>query len=130
MNADDKKKCHGIIHTASLAAGAIGGGLAQLPGSDAVPITAIQIGMIISLGTVFGREITETAAKSILGGALSAIGGRTLSQFLVGWIPGFGNLINATTATGITEGLGWIVANNFAEEASHSKEESDDGEDD
>lgn len=126
MNADEKSKCHKIIHTASLAAGAIGTGLAQLPGSDTIPITAIQVGMIISLGAVFGREITETTAKSLIGGFISASVGRTISQFLVGWIPGFGNVINATTATSITEALGWTVANNFDNEA--RREELEDGE--
>jgi uncharacterized protein (DUF697 family) len=126
MNADEKSKCHKIIHTASLAAAGVASGLAQLPGSDAIPITAIQIGMIISLGAVFGREITETTAKSILGGAVAAFTGRGVSQLLVGWIPGFGNLINAGTAASITEGLGWTVANNFDNES--RKEELEDGE--
>ena len=126
MNADDKSKCHKIIHTASVAAGAIGTGLAQLPGSDTVPITAIQVGMIISLGAVFGREITETAAKSLIGGFVAAATGRLISQVLVGWIPGLGNAINTATAAGITEALGWDVAKRFAEEA--SKEELEDGE--
>ena len=114
MTKDEKSKCHAIIHAASAAAAAIGGGLAQLPGSDTVPITAIQVGMVISLGAVFGQEITKTTAASIVGGLASSIGGRTLSQLLVGWIPGFGNAINATTAAGITETLGWTVAKQFA----------------
>ena len=118
MNADEKSKCHAIIHTAATAAGAIGLGLAQLPGSDTVPITAIQVGMIISLGAVFGQEITKTTATSMLGGLVSSIGGRTLSQLLLGWIPGPGNVINATTAAGITETLGWTVANQFAKSGS------------
>ncbi len=87
MTDEEKSKCHKIIHTAAASAAAIGGGLAQIPGSDAVPITAIQVGMIIGLGAVFGTEVTEAAAKSILAGAVAAIGGRTVSQWLVGWIP-------------------------------------------
>ena len=76
--------------------------------------------MIIGLGAVFGQEITKSAAKSILGGATAAIGGRTVSQFLVGWIPGIGNAVNATTAFTITEALGWYVANDFANDVSQS----------
>ena len=122
MTKDEKSKCHTIIHTASAAAAAIGGGLAQLPGSDTVPITAIQVGMVISLGAVFGQEITKTTAASIVGGLASSIGGRTLSQLLVGWIPGFGNAINATTAAGITETLGWMVAKQFANSGTEDEE--------
>lgn len=116
MDSYHKSKCHKIIHTAAASASAIAAGLAQLPGSDTIPITTIQVGMIISLGAVFGREITKSVAKSILGGATAAIGGRTASQFLVGWIPGLGNAINAATAASITEALGWYVANDFASE--------------
>lgn len=41
--------------------------------------------------------------------------GRTASQVLVGWIPGIGNAINATTAAGITEAMGWLLAKEFDE---------------
>lgn len=128
MTNDEKTKCHTIIHTASVASAAIGGGLAQLPGSDTVPITAIQVGMVISLGAVFGQEITKTTAASIVGGLASSLGGRAISQFLVGWIPGFGNAINATTAVGITETLGWIVAEQFAKSGSEDEEGGSDNE--
>ena len=123
MDSYHKSKCHKIIHTAAASASAAAAGLAQIPGSDAIPITAIQVGMIISLGAVFGQEITKSAAKSILGGATAAIGGRTVSQFLVGWIPGLGNAINAATAASITEALGWYVANDFAKDAERKAQE-------
>ena len=32
---------------------------------------------------------------------------------LCGWIPGFGNIINAGTASVITELIGWAVAEDF-----------------
>ncbi len=47
-------KCNVIIHGASVACGAVGAGLAQLPCADAVPITTAQVGMIVALGQVFG----------------------------------------------------------------------------
>ncbi|MBQ7215192.1 MAG: hypothetical protein IJS39_04330 [Synergistaceae bacterium] len=117
MTDSQRAKCHGIIHTASAAAAAAGGGMAQLPGSDAIPITAAQITMIISLGAVFDIPVSKAAAKSILYGFVGAASGRLVSQMLVGWIPGLGNAINATTAASITEGLGWKVADKFDREA-------------
>ena len=33
----------------------------------------------------------------------------------MGWIPGWGNAVNASTAVGITEAMGWAVAEGFAE---------------
>lgn len=112
---DMKKKCHSIIHGASLACGGVGTGLAQIPASDTVVIVPIQIGMIVSLGAVFELDITESAAKSILASAGASITGRTISQFLVGWIPVIGNAINTVTAAGITEAIGWLAVANFYE---------------
>ncbi len=35
---------------------------------------------------------------------------------MVGWIPGLGNAINVSTAIALTEAIGWMAANKFAEE--------------
>lgn len=110
---DIKKKCHAIIHPASVATGGVGTGLAQIPGSDNVVIVPIQIGMITALGKVFDLHITEGMAKGIIASAGATIAGRTASQILVGWMPGVGNVINTATAAGITEAIGWIAVNNF-----------------
>ncbi|MBQ8691905.1 MAG: hypothetical protein IJ520_02030 [Synergistaceae bacterium] len=103
MTEDQKSTCHKIIHTATAACAAVAGGLAQLPGSDTVPITAAQITMIISLGAVFDRQITKSAAQGILKGMAASYGGRFVSQLLVGWILFFGNAVNVSTAVAITE---------------------------
>ena len=108
-------KCTGIIHAASVACGGVGTGLAQIPASDNAVIVPIQIGMIVGLGAVFELNITESVAKSIIASAGATVAGRTVSQFLVGWIPGIGNVINTATAAGITETIGWIAVKNFYE---------------
>ena len=113
MTDKQKKECHAIIHAASAAAAGIGGGLAQIPGSDNIPLTAIQLTMTISLGKVFGKSLSESSAKAAIGSVAATNIGRTVSQVLVGWIPGFGNAVNATTAAGVTEALGWALANEF-----------------
>lgn len=106
-------KCNGFIHSASVACGGVGTGLAQIPASDNAVIVPIQIGMIVGLGTVFDLNITEAEAKSIIASASATIAGRTITQFLVGWIPGIGNAINTATAAGLTEAIGWIAVKNF-----------------
>ena len=113
MTSDQKSSCHKIIHTASAAAAAAGGGMAQLPGSDNAVIVPIQITMIISLGKVFGKSITKSLATSLLASAGASVGGRMLSQVLVGWIPFLGNAVNASTAAGVTEAIGWWIADYF-----------------
>ena len=113
MTDEQKSSCHKIIHTASAAAAAAAGGLAQLPGSDNAVITPIQLTMTISLAAVFDISLTKAAAAAAVASLAGSTVGRTVSQFLVGWIPGFGNAINASTAAGITEALGWKLADEF-----------------
>lgn len=88
--------------------------MAQLLGSDSAVIIPIQVGMIISLGAVFGIELNESCAKATLATATATMVGRGLSQVLLGWIPGWGNALNATTAFAVTETIGWAVANDFS----------------
>lgn len=118
MNSNQQAKCHAIIHSASASAGAVGAGLAQFPGSDNAIITPIQLVMTISLGRVFGLELTDSAARAALASVVAATVGRTASQLLIGWIPIAGNIINAGTAASITEAIGWLLAEDFATQTS------------
>lgn len=113
MTSREKGLCNGIIHSASAAAAVVGGGLAQVPMSDNLIITPIQLTMAVSLGSVFGITLDQSAAKAAVASATATNVGRTASQVLVGWIPGMGNAINATTAATITEAIGWIMAKEF-----------------
>ncbi len=114
LTEEQRSKCARIIHAAAVSGAAIAGGLAQLPGLDAPVLMGIEITMTISLGSVFGVDLDESGAKSIVLATIGTIVGRGVSQALVGWIPVLGNVINAGTAAGIIEILGWAVANDFA----------------
>lgn len=109
-----KKKIHAIIHTATLTAGGIAAGLAQLPGADLPVLTALQTAMIIAIGHEYGVELTKTSAKSILLTFPAGYGGQALARYLVGMIPGYGNAIKAGTAMAITETIGWTADTYFA----------------
>lgn len=113
LTDSQKKKCNAIIHSASVAAGGVGTGLAQIPLSDNAIITPIQITMIVSLAAVFDIRLTEGAAKGILATFATSFVGRGISQILFGWIPGLGNAINTATAAGITEAVGWMAVSHF-----------------
>jgi uncharacterized protein (DUF697 family) len=109
-------KARVVIHGSALAAAAVGGGLAQIPASGSLVITPIQISMIIALGSLHGKTLDKSAALGVLAAAYGPCVGRTVSQLLIGWIPGVGNAINAATAFVITESIGWaahkILSNN------------------
>ena len=106
MALTKNEKVHGLIHTASASAAGVGAGLAQLPMSDIIPLTAIQTGMITAIALVHNRKLNETAATAILGTFTAGMFGRAISQWLIGWIPGWGNTVNATTAATLTEAVG------------------------
>lgn len=116
MTNKQRTKCHAIIHTASTAAAGVGAGLAQIPGSDNALLTPIQLTMTIGLGKVFEIDLSESAALAAIGSVAASTVGRTISQFLVGWIPGIGNAVNATTAAALTESMGWLLADQFSKQ--------------
>ena len=111
--ATKAKKIHALIHTA--AAAAAGGGLAQVPGSDAAVITPIQVAMIVAIGAEHGTAIGKTAVAELILAFSAAALGRGLSQCLLGWVPGLGNAVNAITAAALTEAIGWAADAYFAE---------------
>lgn len=110
-----EKKCHTAIHSAATAAGAAGA--IPIPMSDAVPITATQITMIIALGKVFGVSLSGSVAKSIAGVAVTQHAGRAIASNILKAIPGvnatIGSIVGASTAVALTETLGWLVADDF-----------------
>ncbi|WP_166368701.1 hypothetical protein [Psychromonas sp. SA13A] len=108
------KSVHTIIHAAASSAACVGAGLAQLPGADMPVIAGIQTTMIITIANKFGAELSEAAAMDMLLTATASYGGRALSQYLVGWIPGWGNSINASTAFALTEAVGWAAEHHFS----------------
>ena len=57
--------CNGIIHSASAATAVIGGGLAQVPTSDNLIITPIQLTMAVSLGRVINAITAATLTEAL-----------------------------------------------------------------
>lgn len=115
MPDDLKSKCAAVIHTATTAAAAAG--IIPIPMADTIPITTAQITMIIGLGHIFDISLSETAAKSILGGTMASQTGRAVFSGIIKGIPGVGTVvggvISAGTSVALTETLGWIVAEDF-----------------
>ncbi len=115
MPAEQKKKCRLAIHSATTAAAAAGA--IPIPMSDAIPITAAQVAMVVAIGKAFDVSITETVAKSLLGISLTQQAGRAIVSNILKSIPGVGTIaggiVGATTAATLTEALGWIIADDF-----------------
>lgn len=108
-----------IIHLCALVASGVGAGLAQLPGSDAPVLVALQTAMILGVADHFEVRLPRVAFAELALTLAATMLGRGMSQALCGWIPGFGNLLNALTAGLITEAMGWFCVRWFEREASH-----------
>lgn len=98
-----------IIHVFAAVAGGVGFGLAQLPGSDAPVLVALQTAMILALADRHHVSLTRAAAAEIALTMAATMIGRGLSQLLLGWIPALGNAMNGLTAAAVTEAVGWFA---------------------
>ena len=108
MSKKQVNLCNGIIHTAAIASGVVA--FIPVPVADAIPISAAQITMVVSLGGVFKQKLSRAAAKAIVAAAASTFAGRTLVKL----IPGVGWAISSAVAAGVTEAIGWMVAVDMA----------------
>ena len=91
MPKELKKRCQLVIHSATAASAAAGA--IPIPMSDAIPITAAQIGMIIALGKEFDITLSDAAAKSILGVGVTQQAGRAVASNLLKAVPGVGTVV-------------------------------------
>jgi uncharacterized protein (DUF697 family) len=110
----NETKIHAIIHTAAAAAAVVGAELAQLPCADSVALRGIQATMIGAIAREHGADYGDAASMELLVNFTAANVGRKVAQVAVGWLPGWGNLINATTAASLTEAIGWAAHRYFA----------------
>lgn len=106
MTSEQFTACDAAIHTASVAAGAIG----TIPTPVTDSISDEQIKMAIALGEIFDQKLSETTAKSLIDNVTSTSVGKNATRVIpiVGWIA------TAAVAVGVTEAIGWSLAVDFA----------------
>ena len=56
-------------------------------------LLGLILGMIIAIAQCHGANLTKTAAADLLLTFSASLGGRFISQCLIGWIPGWGNTV-------------------------------------
>ncbi len=92
---------------AGASAGAIGA--VPIPGADIVPLTALQIGLLTKLATLYERPISKEAAKEIVITAIVGNLGKTIFSQIVKMFPGAGTVAAAGVAGSVTLALGYSV---------------------
>ncbi len=86
----------------------------EIPFSSFVPITAIQVAMVLRLARAFGYKLSPARAKEIALTLGSGLLGRTLFYQLVNLVPVAGYVLGTAIAVGTTMALGYTVAAWFA----------------
>jgi len=113
MTYAERKKSRRIIHGSAIAGALAAIVMAQLPASDNLILVPIEVIMVIRLGGVFGVNLKKSVSTSFIVSSVATLVGRGISEFLVGWIPIAGNIINALTAAAVIEFLGHAVIRDF-----------------
>lgn len=98
---------HKWIIGASGAAGAVG--ITPIPGADIVPITAIQIGLLLKLSNLYDKPISKEDAKEMVLTTITGSAGRAAYRQLIKLLPGYGQLLGGGVASSITFALGQAI---------------------
>ena len=92
---------------AGVSAGIIGA--SPIPGSDVVPLTSLQVGLIIKLSKLYDKPLSKKAAKDMIVITATQTVGHTIYRQALKFIPGAGSIIGGTVATAMTVSLGYGV---------------------
>ncbi|MEH7748249.1 GTPase [Neobacillus drentensis] len=95
------------ILAASTTATAIGA--SPIPGSDILPITGVQVGLMVRLAALYDKPLTKDRAKELAIASLTGNIGKSLFRQAIKFIPGAGSIAGAGIAGSLTLGLGYAI---------------------
>lgn len=95
------------ILTAAGSATAVGA--APIPGSDFVPLTGIQVGLMVRLATLYEKPLSKAKAKELILATITGNIGKTLFRQVVKFVPGAGSVAGGSIAGGMTLALGYAI---------------------
>ncbi|MFC5732276.1 GTPase [Cytobacillus gottheilii] len=95
-----------ILAAASSAAAV---GAVPLPGSDIIPLTSIQVGLMVKLATLYEKPLSKDRAKELAIATFAGNIGKSLFRQAVKFVPGAGSVAGAGIAGSMTLGLGYAI---------------------
>ncbi|MEK3937660.1 GTPase [Sporosarcina sp. FSL W7-1349] len=84
-------------------------GALPMPGSDFVPLTALQVGLLLRLSTLYGKPISKDHAKELIIATVVGNVGKTIFRQIIKVVPGAGMVAGASVAGAMTIALGHAV---------------------
>lgn len=95
------------IAGSGMTAGGIGA--LPLPGSDVIPLTALQVGLVLKLAALYNKPMSKKAAKDLIVITMTRTIGQTVYRQVVKFIPGAGSVVGGVVASSVTLALGYGV---------------------
>lgn len=84
-------------------------GAAPIPGSDFVPLTTLQVGLMLKLSTLYDKPISKDNAKELIIATVVGNIGKTVFRQIVKLVPGAGMVAGASVAGSMTIALGYAI---------------------
>lgn len=84
-------------------------GASPIPGSDFVPLTALQVGLMLRLSTLYDKPISKDKAKELIIATVVGNIGKTIFRQIVKIVPGAGMVVGASVAGAMTVAFGHAV---------------------
>jgi len=84
-------------------------GASPIPGSDIIPITGIQVSLMVKLAVLYEKPLTKDRAKELAIATFAGNIGKSLFRQALKLIPGAGSIAGAGIAGSMTLGLGYGI---------------------
>lgn len=84
-------------------------GALPIPGADFVPLTALQVSLMLKLSTLYGKPISKDNARELIIATVVGNVGKTIFRQIVKVVPGAGMVAGASVAGAMTIALGYAV---------------------
>lgn len=84
-------------------------GAAPIPGADFIPLTGLQVGLMLRLSTLYEKPISKDNAKELIIATVVGNIGKTIFRQIVKVVPGAGMVVGASVAGAMTVALGHAV---------------------
>ena len=113
MTEEERVKCHAVIHSTAISAGA--GNCVPVPGLGvAVDMTAMVV-MTMSLSSILGLDIQKEVAKALVIATLKETALKQpikiITKELAKLIPFAGQVVSSTISVTMVEATGWSIVN-------------------
>jgi uncharacterized protein (DUF697 family) len=100
---ESSEEARGAIHSASVAAAALGAVLSPIPLADEIALVPLYAWLTTRIGRAHGLETRQIPWRPLAKTAALGLAARAGLNLTVGFVPGVAALANAATAAALTE---------------------------